>query len=460
MAQSLFEALAALTPNLPSVKAAAEVGKTTHPVAKLDDGSKPVSTGAFAAEQSAGVKKQQNQLLESAGEQTYDADAAAQNTNLKATQTGKDPSTERDFTTKETDPGTTHPARVDKSANLAKYASASIVELYGASSDLANAILADFGNNQLVSKQAAVVPQPTAAAPAVRSVAQKIAAAANGMPVGGLENDPFAAGYLAAAHAGVSKSAADQAVAEYLQKVAADATLDAELCINYFNKAASEMPPAEPKEESPASPGASNMAESGGSSASEGGESKKDEAAEGKPDAAAGLAGSGAESGMSQDEAMAALDEVLQELGVSPEELVEALQAQAAGGAGGPEGGMPPEAGGMPPEGGMPPDMGAGGMPPDMGAGGMPPDAGMPPGMMPPEGGMPPDAGGMPPPPPGGGMSPEQGMKLASDIWARRKNMANLQKMASAAGIPISVQKASASSKVVMRSYLSELLGR
>lgn len=443
MAQpSLFQALAALTSNLPSAKTAAEVGKTTHPVSKLDDGSKPVSTGAFAAEQSAGVKKQQNQLLESAGEQTYDADAAAQHTNLKATQTGKDPSTERDFTTKETDPGTTHPARVDKSAHLAKYASASMVDLYTGASDLANAILADFGNNQLVGKQAsAVPPQTVAAASAINATAQKIAAAANGMPVGGLENDPFAAGYVTAAKAGVTKQAAEASVAEYLQKVAEDATLDAELCIQYFNKLASDMPPDMAKEESPASQGASNMAESGGTSASEGGALKKDEAAEGRPDAAAGLAGSGAESGMSQDDAMAALDEVLQELGVSPEELVAALQAHASGG--GADGGMPPDAGGgMPPEGGMPPGAG-GGMPPDMGAGGgMPPDMGA--------GGMPPEAG----------MSPEQGMKLASDIWARRRNMANLQKMASAAGIPISVQKASASSKVVMRSYLSELLGR
>lgn len=415
MAQpSLFQALAALTSNLPSAKTAAEVGKTTHPVSKLDCGSKPVSTGAFAAEQSAGVKKQQNQLLESAGEQTYDADAAAQNTNLKATQTGKDPATERDFTTKETDPGTTHPARVDKCTNLAKYASASMTELYTGASDLANAILADFGNNQLVGKQASAVPQQRVnAASAVNSAAQKIASAANGMPVGGLESDPFAAGYVAAARAGVTKQAADASVVEYLQKVAEDAELDAELCIHYFLKLASDMPPTE--EETTASQGACNMAESGGTSASDGMASKKDEFAEGAPDAAAGLAGSGAESGMSQDDAMAALDEVLQELGIAPEELVAALQAQSAEG-----GGMPPEAGGMPPE---------------MGAGGMPP-------------------------PPEAGMSPEQGMKLSSDIWARRRNMANLQKMASNVGIPIRVQKASASHKVVMRSYLSELLGR
>ena len=63
---------------------------------------------------------------------------------------------------------------------------------------------------------------------------------------------------------------------------------------------------------------------------------------------------------------------ILEELGISPEELEAAMAAE---GAGGPEG-LPPEAGGgLPPEaaGGLPPEM-AGGLPPEAG-GGLPPEA-------------------------------------------------------------------------------------
>jgi len=425
MSKSLFKTLAELSNEVSSAnqahyKRAAETGKTTHPVEKLDNGGKPATQGAFAAEQAADVKAQQTQLIASADEISYDQEAAADHTGIKKTEIGNDPSQEKNFKRDMYDPGTSHPARADRPTKdaQAKYASATLGALYTAHSTLSNAILADLANGQTIGQSGS----KTASADSKLDIDKMIKdATAKLAPAQSAE---FAEGYELAAALGFQKNAAEAYVADYVEKVAADAEFDAELVISFLQgvmqkqadeeafaeegeQGKAEEAPAPDEEEAPAAPGpeAPMGAEMGG-----------------------GEMGGGAGEEMGHDEALAALDQALQELGISPEELAAAMeQAQAGGGGGGeemgggmpPEGGaMPPEMGGMPPEGAMPPEMG-GAMPPEMGAGG---------------GGMPPE---MPP-----------GMKLANDIYALRSARRNKR---------ASVAKVSSANKHKMKAYVLEL---
>ena len=135
--------------------------------------------------------------------------------------------------------------------------------------------------------------------------------------------------------------------------------------------------------------------------------------------------GASAIDGMGEDEAMAALDDVLQEMGISPEELVMALQETA---------GDPAMGGGDPAMGGGDP-MAAD---PAMAGGGDPMAA------------MDPMAGGAPPMDPAA--MPPEAMKMASRLYnIRAVKMASL-----AAGKQIKKSKHHGQ----MRQYVKEVMGR
>lgn len=434
MAKSLYQMLAELTSEVESTnkshfKQAAEVGKTTHPVDKLDSGSKPASVGTFGSEQAADVAAQQPQLLEGKGELSYSQDDAADKTNIRKSEIGDDASQEKNYKMTSYDPGTTHPARVDRGGKEAhaKYASASMSDLYAANSLLCNAILADLANGQKPVKQASDASPAANKLDLDKLVKEAAETQKTSQPA-------FAEGYELAASLGIEKAAAEAHVAQYVEKLAADAAADAELVAAFLNSNAKSAGAESFSEEGAEHTGAPAASEPSKEPAADAESAPKEEAP-----AMDAVAGTGAEESMGEDEALAALDQALQELDISPEELAAAI-TESQGEAGGDMGGMPPlggdpaAMGGMPPE-GMPPE----GMPPE----GMPPEA---------AGGMPPEAAGGMDPAAMGGMPPDVGMKLAVDIYRFRRNHA---KQASAA--KQSSTKKAVANKNLMKSYVLEL---
>jgi len=413
MTKSIYQMLAELTSNTPSAhqsqfKSAAETGKTTHPTGKMDDGNSPVRTGSFLSEQNADVSAQQAQMIQKSGPISYNQEAAQNQTGIKKTEIGDDPAEERDFKTDNYDPGTTHPARVDKPQSdkmaVDRYKEASFADLYAGHTNLSNAILADI---VMLETGSPVQKQAGAQAPQTGvnfDVLIKQAA--------GNATAEFGAGYQLAAQLGITKQAAEQEVAQYAQKLAHDAVSDAQLVIDYFQgleqaKRAGEMELANEGSDKKEHSSQSAAGEGDDSAISDGAAVSDAQGASGGsadpgPDMDA-LAGAGNEQ-MPPEQAMAALEQALTALGIPPEELMQAIMAQQSGEGGDPAamGGGDPAAmgGGMPPMGGDPAAMG----------GGMPP---MDPAAM---GGGDPAAmgGGMPP------MEPAAAMKMACSLYHAR----------------------------------------
>jgi hypothetical protein len=442
------------------------MGATTHPTKDTENRGQSASEGSRSSENTSDVNADQgapgvNQAKDATPGQQ---DSVQLNIGTTQSATGEDPSVEDDYKGGKDDPGTDHPAATDNnSLDGHKYASASIRQLRDIHSNLSNAILADIATGQgrqltkaalakaagesatlspsaagentpakprqqaageAPSGKAPEAPNEKVAGTGLNSLLEKAANALSG-------SDDFAAGYELAEQLGIEKKAAEAAVAECLESTLNDAHTDADLFGSYYSgymkKLAAEEPSPDAGEdhsgEGDSSSGTSDAGGVSGESETGGGEGGGGggedlgamlgggDAGGGMPggDMGGGMPGGDAGGGMgqpSEEEVLTQLISALAELGISPEQLM-----QAAGGMGGGGGDM---------GGGMGGDMG-GGMGGDMG-GGMPPADPLAGG-----GAMPPMEGGAPAPPDAmGGMAPggpdmggeAPGMKIARAVKA------------------------------------------
>lgn len=385
MQRSLFAQLNALAEEISqSTKAAAEKvagptpsdpggyqGASSHPTTSVDNNVQKAEEGARAAEYEADIKKQQGALAvdntpEMSQEGRQNDVQVNIGTNVKAT--GEDPAAEKDYKGTKDDPGTAHPAKTNDGE---KYSSVSFKQARNHCGNLGNDILANlinFGTNKLTKQS----EMPAALAEALHekkespaeeksehSSGEEKADGSHGELKGDqhkldVDNDgkiegsdlkalregkeaAFRAGYEMAAKMGLSKEAAEASVREVCANTLREADEMADLFIGF---ASSKQAAADPTEEA-----------AEGEDHSEGGD-----AGSGAGAAPAGLeAMMGGEAGgvglegaaPSEDEAVQELAMALQELGISPEELMAAAQGDGGGMGAGPEaadGGMLPEA--------------------------------------------------------------------------------------------------------------------
>lgn len=334
-------------------------GPSTHPSASIDDGLQEQQEGSHAKDNAqqlrepqhpAGTTSDVSEATPSTGSGAQDAAQMASGTTQSAT--GEDPKTEDDYKGDKDDPGTAHPAKASVGEKYSadqltqKYASLPLNALLTEVSQLHAAVLADIA---VRGKEAATQP---AAKPATKAAEATEPAAAAAVA------EAAQAGYDAAAQAGHEKVAA---VHEFYFATIKDAAHQAELVARYLTA----VKQAEDGD------GDADDQGSEGEHAPAGAEHKLPPAAAeggaaGGPvpglDAVmgqmAGDSGAGPEGAPSQDQALEALNQALQQMGLTPEMLLEALEGAAGNGAA--PGGAAP--GGAAP-GGMDPAMAAGGDP-------------------------------------------------------------------------------------------------
>lgn len=354
-------------------------GETGHPVKKVDDRLQPAEEGERSAENSKDVKKDQGApSVENAAEASTKsaasvfrvaaglakrADGAVStpgsaaddhvSTTTKVAPTGEDPANETNSAKAGKEDkrqgnrgGTSHPASTENDQlDGHKYAAdASLEKLAADMRQSGNALLAAIHNlstgAQSSKTAAAAPPQQTVADPAL---AYHVGSELAGLITGTMD-----------------KRAADAMVTEALYGIVKTASDDADLFITYasnFHKSA-EGPPAAPPEEGGGAGGEGGEPGGGmpGGGMPGGGEEAM-MAALGGGEGGEGGGGGGMPGGEGGHEAEAMqLAQILQELGVTPEELQQML-AEQSGDSGGTPGGHP----GMPPGGGMPPGMPPGG---------------------------------------------------------------------------------------------------
>lgn len=401
MQRSLFDQLNALAEEISqsSVKSAAEKkagpvpadpggyqGASSHPSVSVANDVQSAPEGARASEYESDIKKQQGALaVDNTPEMSQEGrqDDVQLNIGTNAKATGEDPAAEKDYKGDKDDPGTSHPAKTNDGE---KYSSVSFKEARDACSQLGNDILANlinFGTANL--KQAEMPPALAAAldkkkAPVEhaeheekeddddhesdcddKEAASQLVGNQHELDVnnnGKIEGSDlaalrggkkqtdakkekeaaFKAGYELAKTLGVEKSAAEAAVREVCANTLREADEMADLLIGFMT---AKQAGADVVDEAAAGEdhGAPGDEASGASDA---------------PAAPAGLEGMmGGEAPMpeeggapSDDEAVQELAMALEELGIPPEAL---LQAVAEGGMGG--GAAPgPEVGAMPAE--------------------------------------------------------------------------------------------------------------
>ncbi len=389
MQRSLFAQLNALAEEISqsSVKAAAEKkagpvpsdpggyqGASSHPSVSVGNDVQDASEGARASEYEADIKKQQGALaVDNTPEMSQEGrqDDVQLNINTNAKATGEDPAAEKDYKGDKDDPGTSHPAKTNDGE---KYSSVTFKEAREQCSNLGNDILANlinFGSSSL--KKEAEMPafiqekidakkedkaeekaehdsscdddddddDDDDKEAALKGDQHKLDVDKDGKIEGSdlaalragkdkkakkeEKEAAFKAGYELAKAMGVEKAAAEAAVREVCANTLREADEMADLLIGFLS---SKQAGADVMDESAASEdhSAPADAESGASDA---------------PAAPAGLeammGGEGempAEGGApSEDEAVQELAMALEELGIPPEALLEAL---AGGGAGAP----------------------------------------------------------------------------------------------------------------------------
>jgi hypothetical protein len=404
MQRSLFDQLNALAEEISqgSVKAAAEKkagpvpadpggyqGASSHPSTSVGNDVHDAPEGARASEYESDIKKQQGALaVDNTPEMSQEGrqDDVQLNIGLNAKATGEDPAAEKDYKGDKDDPGTAHPA---KTTDGEKYSSVSFKEAREACSNLGNDILANLINFGTANLKQAEMPEALAKALNKNESGEKheeeddddddddddkeeshcddkaaasqlvggqhkldvnhngkiegsdLAALRSGKKPAAKKEEAnkeaaFKAGYELAAALGVEKTAAEAAVRDVCAHTLREADEMADLLIGFLSSkqaGADVMDEAEGGEDH----GAPADVASGASDA---------------PAAPAGLEGmmGGGEEPMpeegapSEDEAVQELAMALEELGIPPEAL---LQAVAEGGAGA---GPGPEAGAMPVE--------------------------------------------------------------------------------------------------------------
>jgi hypothetical protein len=402
MQRSLFAQLNALAEEISqsSVKAAAEKkagpvpadpggyqGASSHPSASVGNDVQAAPEGARASEYESDIKKQQGALaVDNTPEMSQEGrqDDVQLNIGTNAKSTGEDPAAEKDYKGDKDDPGTSHPAKTNDGE---KYSSVSFKQAREACSNLGNDILANLINFGTANLKQAEMPAQLAEAlgkkeetPAKEKAEHaeegdddddddddykesgsqliggqhKLDVNNNGKIEGsdlaalrsGKKKEKkdekeaaFKAGYELAKTLGVEKAAAEAAVREVCSNTLREADEMADLLIGFMT---AKQANADVMDEAAAGEdhGAPADAASGASDA---------------PAAPAGLEGMmggagedpmAAEGGApSEDEAVQELAMALEELGIPPEAL---LQAVSEGGAGAPPAG--PDAGAMPTE--------------------------------------------------------------------------------------------------------------
>ena len=351
-------------------------GETSHPVKNVDDRTQVAQEGSRSAENTADVKEDQGKpsvenAPEASSEGTIKASAfdlsrfakpipgrtkkaeegksqggavmtpgsAADDhmqigTNVQPT--GEDPSVETSSAKAgKEDPGSSHPARTDNEQldghkySADQLANMPLEKLAGMVSDLGNdlcAALAVEEPHRATTKRAADAGDLTDAQVAHQA----------GWELAGLLTGNF------------DKKAADNLVENTLQEIIKTAEDDADRVATFLDsyyhglkeasavkEAEGEMPPMDPSQMPPPPGGGLPMGDAGGPPPGGGGEEEMLSALGGEP----GLGGEG-EPGMEGDVDPQTMElaQVLEELGVTPEELEQAMQADEAGG-------LPPEGG-------------------------------------------------------------------------------------------------------------------
>jgi hypothetical protein len=350
-------------------------GASSHPSAHVDNNVQKATTGSRASEYEADVKQQQGALaVDNTPELSQEGrqDDVQLNIGTNAAATGEDPAAEKDYKGTKDDPGTSHPAKANDGE---KYSSVTFKQAHAKCSDLGNEILADLINfgTEAVGSKAAGMPDFIKDKINAKKDKSKDEDKDDGESKGKLKGDQhkidvdgdgkiegsdlaalrngkkaaFSAGYELAAALGLDKEAAEANVRDVCANTLREADEMADLFVGFYT---AKTAGADPTEE--AAEGEDHSAEGDGQS----GEAAPDMGGEmaGAPSVEDMMGGAGGgEMGAapggepSEEEALQELAMALQELGISPEELMAGL----AGG-GGEMGGMPPE--GMPPEAGAP----------------------------------------------------------------------------------------------------------
>lgn len=375
MQRSLFDQLNALAAEIAQspVKTAAEKsagpvpadpggyqGASSHPTTSADNGVQNASTGARASEYEADIKNQQGALaVDNTPEMSQEGrqDEVQTNIGVSAKATGEDPASEKDFKGDKDDPGTSSHVKANDGE---KYSAVTFKEARDRAGALGNDILANlinFGASKLNNEKAAEMPaflktkteekseEKSESTGELKGDQHKLDTDHDGKIEGSDlaalregKEAAFKAGYELAAHLGFDKQAAEASVREVCANTIREADEMADLFIGFVNSKAAAADPTEEATEgedhSAPEDAASGMSDAP-ASAPAGLEAMM--GAEGAP-------GPEAAGEPSEDEAVQELAMALEELGIPPEALLEAL----SGAGGGAEGGMPPEAGAAP----------------------------------------------------------------------------------------------------------------
>ena len=398
MQRSLFDQLNALAAEIAQspVKTAAEKsagpvpadpggyqGASSHPTTSADNGVQNAATGARASEYESDIKQQQGALsVDNTPEMSQEGrqDDVQTNIGVSAKATGEDPSNEKDFKGDKDDPGTSSPVKANDGE---KYSAVTFKEARERAGTLGNDILANlinFGTSKLNNEKAAEMP-------AFLKEKKEEHAADKSAPKGELKGDQhkldtdhdgkiegsdlaalrngdkkeaaFKAGYELAAHLGLDKEAAEASVRDVCANTVREADEMADLFIGFLTSKAAAADPtdeaAEGEDHSSPADAASGASDAPAADAAPAGLEAMMGAEAGPMPEAAGEP--------SEDEAVQELAMALEELGIPPEALLQALSGAGGGEMGGAEmgggemggaemGGAPagPEAGAMPME--------------------------------------------------------------------------------------------------------------
>jgi hypothetical protein len=343
-------------------------GASSHPTTTADNGVQNASTGARASEYAADIKKQQGALaVDNTPELSQEGrqDEVQTNIGLAAKATGEDPANEKDFKGTKDDPGTSSPVKADDGE---KYSTVTFKEARERAGNLGNDILANlinFGVSNLQGEKAAEMPaflkekmegKKEEAGESAKHEATESPAAEKaehsglkgnqhkldtdndgkieGSDLAALRNDKaaaFKAGYELAAHLGLNKEAAEASVRDVCANTLREADEMADLFIGFVtSKSAAADPTEEAAEgEDHSAPGDADSgmgdapaAAPAGLEAMMGGEGDAPDMA---PEETTG-------GEPSEDEAVQELAMALQELGIPPEALLQALSQGGQGG--------------------------------------------------------------------------------------------------------------------------------
>lgn len=312
-------------------------GASSHPSTSVGNDVQAASTGARAAEYEADIKKQQGApAVDNTPEMSQEGrqDDVQLNIGTSAKATGEDPSAENDYKGDKDDPGTSHPARTNDGE---KYSHVSFKEARDRCSNLGNDILAhliNFGGNKVKAADELKGDQHKLDVDNDGKIeGSDLAALRSGEKAEKKDDDDaddkkeaaYRAGYELAKALGVEKQAAEAAVKDVCANTLREADEMADLFIGFATeKSAGEDPMEEAAE----------------------GETHEHGAGSGTSDAAPAvdmgdMMGGAQEAGLdaappNEDEALQELAMALEELGISPEELLQMVSAEGgAGGAGG-----------------------------------------------------------------------------------------------------------------------------